>query len=292
MFATYHGALSNRCSNFAVAEQLKGSSPAAYSHVSSNALDDLQYDYTTLLHQALSHPTLHPKNLGILPKKKAWLLHLDVTILSDAGNAFDVVFMAARAALWDTKVPRTRSVQYAGRNTARAPEENMDIDPNSVAASGFNTREVPAATDFELADTWDEGDPLEGRERWPVCITLNIVRRPVQSLPISAHRDPGSAGTLPRCNFVRGSCYTLTLTTTLFFPFVVLLYTAKYEAAWARRVAIVASAGIHHGSSHIFPHEPSLRYRIRRVKSTPEDSTMRWSRSCVTKICEGIRKRG
>lgn len=278
--------------NFAVAEQLKGSSPAAYSHVSSNALDDLQYDYTTLLHQALSHPTLHPKNLGILPKKKAWLLHLDVTVLSDAGNAFDVVFMAARAALWDTKVPGTRSVQYAGRNTARAPEENMDIDPNSVAASGFNTREVPAATDFELADTWDEGDPLEGRERWPVCITLNIVSRPVQLLPISAHRDPGSAGALPRCNFIRRSSYALTPTAALFLPFIVLLYTAKHEAAWARRVAVVASERIHHGSSHIPPHELSLRCYIRRVKSTLEDSTMHWSQSCETKICGGIKRRG
>ncbi|KAI0086767.1 ribosomal protein S5 domain 2-type protein [Irpex rosettiformis] len=149
-------------------------SPAAYSHISSNALDNLQHDYTTLLHQVLSHPTLHPKNLGILPHKKAWLLSLDVTILSDAGNAFDVIFMAARAALWDTKVPRTRSIQYAGRKSVQTPEEAMDVDGNSAGPSNFNTRDLPTATDFELADTWDEGEPLEGRERWPVCITLNI----------------------------------------------------------------------------------------------------------------------
>ncbi|KAI0693065.1 ribosomal protein S5 domain 2-like protein [Cytidiella melzeri] len=149
-------------------------SPAAYSHVPSNSLDDLQYDYTTVLHQALSHPTLHPKNLGILPKKKAWLLNLDVTILSDAGNAFDVMFMAARAALWDTKVPKTRSVQYAGKKPARVPDENMDVDDISAGLSGFDTRDLSVATDFELADTWDEGEPLEGRDRWPVCISLNI----------------------------------------------------------------------------------------------------------------------
>ena len=156
-------------------ENLKGSSPAAYSHLSSNALDDLQHDYTTILHQALSHPTLRPSDLGILPKKKSWLLHLDVTILSDSGNAFDVMFMAARAALWDTKVPRTRSIQYAGRQETRPPDDSMDVDVNTAGTSGFDTRKVATATDFELTDTWDEGEPLEGRDKWPICLTLNIV---------------------------------------------------------------------------------------------------------------------
>ncbi|KAI0338118.1 ribosomal protein S5 domain 2-like protein [Trametopsis cervina] len=149
-------------------------SPTAYPNLSSNALDELQYDYSTILHQTLSHPTLHPRNLGILRGKKAWLLSLDVSILSDAGNAYDVIFMAARAAVWDTKVPKTRSVQYAGRGRARAPEGNMDVDDNSAGPSNLDTRNVPTATDFELTDTWDEGEPLQGRDRWPICITLNI----------------------------------------------------------------------------------------------------------------------
>lgn len=156
----------------------EGSSPSAYPHLSPNALDDLQYDYTTILHQTLSHPSLHPSNLGILPRKKAWLLNLDITILSDAGNAYDVMFMAARAALWDTKVPRTRSVQYTGRKSAQsAPGEgSMDVDESGLEHSGFDTRQVPTATDFELPDYWDEGEVLDGRQRWPLCITLNIVR--------------------------------------------------------------------------------------------------------------------
>ncbi|KAF8720784.1 hypothetical protein AX14_010771 [Amanita brunnescens Koide BX004] len=41
--------------------------------------------------------------------------------------------------------------------------------------SGFNTRRMPKATDFELRDYWDEGELLDGRERWPVCVTLNLV---------------------------------------------------------------------------------------------------------------------
>ena len=144
-------------------------------------MDDLQYDYTTVLHQTLSHPTLHPANLGILPRKKSWLLSLDITILSDEGNAYDVMFMAARAALWDTKVPRTRGVQYAGRTAAGTStsttmgDASMEVDEAGVAPSGFDTRTIPTATDFELPDYWDEGEVLDGREKWPICVTLNLV---------------------------------------------------------------------------------------------------------------------
>ena len=49
----------------------------------------------------------------------------------------------------------------------------MDIDEDTI--SGFDTRQVQTATDFELPDYWDEGEVLDGKERWPVCITLNLV---------------------------------------------------------------------------------------------------------------------
>lgn len=120
------------------------------------------------LHQVLANRTLHPNNLRILRGKKSWLLHLDIAVLSDAGNIYDVMFMAARAALWDTKVPRTRGVEY------KAPKRSdaMDVDET---VSGFDTRQIANATDFELHDYWDEGEVLDGRERWPVCVTLNLV---------------------------------------------------------------------------------------------------------------------
>ena len=156
-------------------EQCKDSSPSAYPSLSSMALDDLQYDYTIVLHQTLAHASLHPSNLGILPRKKSWLLNLDITVLSDAGNVYDVMFMAARAALWDTKVPRTRGVQYARREVPAKDEDSMDVEQEGKVPSGFDTRQMPTATDFELPDYWDEGEVLAGREKWPICVTLNLV---------------------------------------------------------------------------------------------------------------------
>lgn len=149
------------------------SSPAAYSYLPAAALDDLQHDYATVLHDVLSHASLRPPNLGIIPGRKAWLLTLDLMVLSDAGNVYDALFMAARAALWDTHVPRTRAVEYRRDNGGRAKDgDDMDVDPES--RSGLDTRSKASATDFELEDSWDEGPPLGGRDDWPVCITLNL----------------------------------------------------------------------------------------------------------------------
>lgn len=156
------------------------SSPAAYPHLSIGALEDLQHDMTTILHQTLSHQSLHPNNLGIVAHKKSWLLNLDIIVLSDMGNIYDAMFMAARAALWDTKVPRTRSVEYQARpsgSIVKEGGENGDMDVDEGLKSGFDTREYSRKTmDFELPDYWDEGEPLNGRNRWPVCVTLNLVR--------------------------------------------------------------------------------------------------------------------
>jgi len=93
--------------------------------------------------------------------------------------------MAARAALWDTKIPRTRAVEYKARKGVAGSagvsaavgklggSGDMDVDEDTP--SGFDMRQIQHATDFELPDYWDEGEVLDGRDMWPVCITLNLV---------------------------------------------------------------------------------------------------------------------
>ena len=110
-------------------------------------------------------------------------MSLDAVILADSGNVVDALFIAARAALWDTKVPRTRAVEYrvpaGAKPIANDAPGAMDVDEGT---SGFDTRGVSrTAADFELPDYWDEGEVLQGREKWPVCITLNLVRIYVMS---------------------------------------------------------------------------------------------------------------
>ena len=156
-----------------------GSSPAAYPSLSSNALDDLQSDLTILLESVLSHPSLRPTNLVIVPGKKAWAAKLDAVVFADGGNVVDCLMLASRAALWDTKVPRTKGVEYRAprrHHTQGDVGMDVDVDEDSEERGGLETKGVSRATDFELTDYWDEGEALSGRELWPVCVTLNVVR--------------------------------------------------------------------------------------------------------------------
>lgn len=155
------------------------SSPAAYPSLSLNALDELQSDLTSLLGSVLSHPSLRPNNLIIVPGSKAWAVKLDAVVLADNGNIIDCLMLACRAALWDTKVPRTKGVEYrASPKHGDQSDGGVDVDADEEpeGKGGFKTKVVSRATDFELTDYWDEGEILKGRESWPVCVTLNVVR--------------------------------------------------------------------------------------------------------------------
>ena len=89
--------------------------------------------------QTLGHDSLRPRNLVIVEGKKGWTVHVDLVVLREDGNVYDALFLAARTALVDARVPRTRGV---------------------------------SGSEFELVD--GDGVGLEGT--WPVCVTLNVLR--------------------------------------------------------------------------------------------------------------------
>jgi exosome complex component RRP42 len=170
------------------------SSPAAYPHLSTNQQDDLQSDLTSLLQSAFTPPTtstsptssssfahLLTQDLTILPGRKSWVLYLDAVVLSDAGNIYDVLFIACRGALWDTRIPRTRAVEYQSTTTTntntKAGEklEGEDEEMSDMWKAAVQTKKAARAADFELEDNWDYGYPLSARALCPVAVTLNVV---------------------------------------------------------------------------------------------------------------------
>ena len=92
-------------------------------------------------------------------------------MLSDSGNIHDVMFTACRAALYDTRIPKTRAVAYQSAKASNRPD--VEMADNFKAA--LRTRKQNRAADFELEDAWDEGLALTDRDKWPICITLNVV---------------------------------------------------------------------------------------------------------------------
>lgn len=164
-------------------------SPAAYPHLNGNQQDDIQSDLTSILQATFTSndgststtPTfLHQmsETLTILPGRKAWLLNLDAVVLSDGGNVYDVLFMACRAALWNTRVPKTRAVEYRDptqKGVAGEKTINNDVEMTDLWKSSVQTKKATKAADFELEDYWDHGEPLAGRARCPIAITLNLL---------------------------------------------------------------------------------------------------------------------
>jgi len=146
-------------------------SPAAYPHLLSSQQEDLQAEYRDLLQSILGHESLLPSDLCILHGKKSWLLNLDAVVLSDTGNIYDVMFTACRAALYDTRIPKTRAVAY--QSAKMSNPTNVEMEDNFKAA--LRTRKQSRAADFELEDAWNEGDALVDRNKWPICITLNVL---------------------------------------------------------------------------------------------------------------------
>lgn len=146
--------------------------------------------------EILSHKKLLPANLTIIPPPnphpKSWHLGLGLLVLSCEGNVLDALFIAARAALADTKVPRTREIVYRAPGTGTSTDGGKDVAMEGIegtnigGGAGLDTRQhltagstnkgKGKAADFELVDHWDEGEPLEGGHRWPVGITMNVVR--------------------------------------------------------------------------------------------------------------------
>jgi exosome complex component RRP42 len=139
---------------------------------------------TSLLSPLASHP-----QLIVVPYKKAWSLEVDVEILcADGGSVLDAAVLAVRAALWDLRIPRTKSVGNLLPKESGATEEDVVVESLGGEAVGGHGMETllraggaggtgkAKAVDFELENYWDDGVPLEGRESQPVAVTLNLVR--------------------------------------------------------------------------------------------------------------------
>ena len=127
----------------------------------------------------------------ILPHRKSWTLNLETIILSsDGGNLHDVLTLAARSALYDMKIPRTRGVGYQDNRTL----DNEELSGMKGLLKGGKAGKKNNEVDFELESYWDQGAPLEGREDLPVCVTLNVVSLSCLSLGVYGSVRSGRLG--------------------------------------------------------------------------------------------------
>lgn len=147
------------------------SSQSAYPNKLATQLDEMSSDLSTMLTSAFSSCLTPSAQLTIVPRKKSWLLNIEALVLADCGNVFDAILIAIHGALWDLRIPRTRSVEFEARGD-RDEAGNQD----SMKTLLKQRRKVTTGAEFDLEDYWDEGEHLRNRSALPIGMTLNLVR--------------------------------------------------------------------------------------------------------------------
>ncbi|WVO15328.1 hypothetical protein L204_102984 [Cryptococcus depauperatus] len=151
--------------------------PQAFPGTSSQTISSVSAHLTSLL---TSHfiPFLSP--LTIIENKKYFQPQLHVTVMSAAGNIASVVFLAARAAFADLRVPNTKVITWTGEMEEGAGEA---VDLTGIKASiaagktkGKGRSVISGSEDWDLNTEEEIGyHHVESRERLPVLVTLNLV---------------------------------------------------------------------------------------------------------------------
>jgi exosome complex component RRP42 len=174
------------CITLALASAFAHSTPAALAVLDTDVASSISTHIAALFSRSING---HPQ-LAILPGHRAWQLSLDLTIFAaDGGNLLDLAACAARCALVNLRIPRTRPVGLTGANRkAGAMTDGMAslLKPGAAGRAKGKMRVV----DFELESYWDNGAPLKGAEDLPVSVTLNLVRTTGRTLYLCWQPEP------------------------------------------------------------------------------------------------------
>ncbi|KAK9768277.1 hypothetical protein K7432_001192 [Basidiobolus ranarum] len=122
--------------------------PSASQQFEGRGADELNIELTQLLTKVLDGPQggINLEKLCIIPGAQCWVIYIDATILDYSGNILDALFIATRAALFNTRVPMTE-VQDVGEGQQ----------------------------EFEIIDDVEAAERLEGWEHIPIAVTLNKI---------------------------------------------------------------------------------------------------------------------
>lgn len=151
------------------------SSPGALNTLPSDPSQELTDFLSSLLHPLRASPQL------FISPRQHWCLFVDAVVVSaDGGNLYDTIAMAARMAVGDVLIPRTRPAVYqAPKDAPSAGAEDAEAAGIKGLLRGQKGRRTndAKAVDFELLDREaGQGMTWQNRESIPVVVTLNLVR--------------------------------------------------------------------------------------------------------------------
>ncbi|KAI7874060.1 hypothetical protein K492DRAFT_211798 [Lichtheimia hyalospora FSU 10163] len=120
-------------------------SPSASQQFEGRGADDLNTALTLSLDRLFNGPQngLDLSKLCIVPGQQCWVIYVDAMVMDCAGNLFDCIVMTVRAALFDTRIPRT---------------ELQELGDGEY--------------EFEVMDDVEDAVPIADWDRLPISVTL------------------------------------------------------------------------------------------------------------------------
>ncbi|CAG8685861.1 17648_t:CDS:2, partial [Acaulospora morrowiae] len=135
-------------------------SPIASQQFAGRGADDFNNELTQTVDRVLNgpHGGLDLEKLCILPGEECWVVYIDALVLDYAGNILDTIFMTIRAALFNTRVPKTtvsedKEVEISGDDEEWERIEGWEQVPVSITLNKIGSRHVVDATPLEELTT-------------------------------------------------------------------------------------------------------------------------------------------
>ncbi|KAI8991098.1 ribosomal protein S5 domain 2-type protein [Mycotypha africana] len=120
-------------------------SPSASQQFEGRGADELNNTLTRTLDRLFSGPQsgLDLDSLCIIPNQQCWVLYVDAMVMDAAGNLLDCIVLATRAALYNTRIPKT---------------EIEDLGDGEFA--------------FDVMDDIEDAEPIKGWDNMPISVSL------------------------------------------------------------------------------------------------------------------------
>ncbi|CAO3675600.1 unnamed protein product [Rhizopus microsporus] len=120
-------------------------SPSASQQFEGRGADEINNSLTMAVDRLFNGPQsgLDLEKLCIIPGQQCWIIYIDAMVMDAAGNLLDCIVMTVRAALYNTRIPKT---------------EIQDLGEGEY--------------EFEVMDDVEDAEPIAGWENLPITVTL------------------------------------------------------------------------------------------------------------------------
>jgi len=111
--------------------------------------DEHEEEVSGMVDQTLGHGSLRPVNTVIVEDKKGWGVHVELSVMSEDGNVYDALFLCARQALKEARIPLTRKTGHDEFELVDG-ESSLEVEwPVCVTVNVFSTGHVIDGTGIE-----------------------------------------------------------------------------------------------------------------------------------------------